>query len=208
MSTGIVVAGGASRRFGPGEKALATVDGSPMLRRVVDALESVADAVVVSCREAQRSAFEAALSPVEARFAVDPVSGGGPVVGLETACAAVDDDVALVVGCDLPLVRTATLSTLLSRLDARPVDAVVPRVDGRRQPLCGAYRVGALEDAIDAVGDAHGCRVDALFDHLEGHAVSADRLPGGDRAFWNVNTRQDLERVRRRREPSRDRCYR
>lgn len=200
MPTGIVVAGGASRRFGPGEKALATVGGSPMLRRVVDALEPVVDAVVVNCREVQRSAFEAALSPVErVQFAVDPVPDGGPVVGLETACAEVDDDVALVVGCDLPLVTAPTLSSMLGRLESRPADAVVPRVDGRRQPLCGAYRVGALEGAIDAVGDARGCRVGALFDHLDVHAVAAGRLPGGDRAFWNVNTRSDLERVRRRR---------
>ncbi|WP_255193100.1 molybdenum cofactor guanylyltransferase [Natronobeatus ordinarius] len=198
MTTGIVVAGGTSRRFGPGDKALAPVAGSPMIRHVVGALEPITDAVVVNCREGQRPAFETALSTGEGvRFAIDRVPDSGPVAGLETACAVVDDDVAIVVGCDVPLVTTATLSSVLARLEARPVDVVVPRVDGRRQPLCGTYRVDALEDAIDAVGDAQGCRVGALFDHLDVHAVSARRLPGGDRAFWNVNTRSDLAFARR-----------
>ena len=198
MTTGIVVAGGASRRFGPGEKALATVAGSSMLHRVVDRLEPIVDGVVVNCREEQRSAFEAALSDAgQVRFAIDSVPDGGPVVGLATAIEAVDDRSALVVGCDFPLVTTAALSTIHSRLERHDADVVVPRVDGRRQPLCGAYRLDALAAELATPSEVRGRRLGAVLDRLDGDVLSASRLPGGNRTFWNVNTRTDLEFARR-----------
>lgn len=198
MTAGIVVAGGTSRRFGPEDKALATVAGSSMLRHVVDALEPIVDDVVVNCRAIQHPTFESELSGHDRiRFAIDPVPDGGPVVGLESACAAVNDDVALVVGCDFPLVTTTALASMLTRLESRAADAVVPWADGRRQPLCGAYRVDALEAAIDALGSVRGRRVGEVHERLVVHDVSVEELPGSDRAFWNVNTRADLERAER-----------
>lgn len=198
MTTGIVVAGGRSERFGPGDKALATVDGTPMIRHVVRSLAPVCDGIVVNCRREQRSAFEATLEDVAIplEFAIDPVPDAGPVVGLETALARVDDERACVTACDIPLVPSAALSALLDTLASESgTDAAVARVDGRTQPLCGAYAVDALAAVIDAVGSTENCSLFALLDRLEVTTVPATRLPGEERTFRNVNTRADLERL-------------
>lgn len=46
MTDGIVIVGGRSSRFGPGEKALADVSDTPTVRRVVDSLVPLVDRVV------------------------------------------------------------------------------------------------------------------------------------------------------------------
>lgn len=72
--TGVVLAGGYSTRFGEADKALAEIDGTPMVARVVDRLSEVVEGIVVSCRDDQQPAFERAISTldpdVSVRFAL------------------------------------------------------------------------------------------------------------------------------------------
>ena len=109
MSTGragIVLAGCDSRRFGEADKALAPVDGTPMVARVVECLGRVVEGVVVSCRDSQREDFERALEEftpeVAVAFANDPVPDRGPLAGTRTALQAAEADSVAVVGCDVP----------------------------------------------------------------------------------------------------------
>lgn len=210
MTTGIVVAGGTSSRFGSGDKALATVGGSPMIRRVIDRLDPVVDRIVVNARPSQRSSFSAvvadAICPV--RFAIDRPPDGGPVAGLGTALDVVEDETALVLACDLPFVQTATLSRLLGGLendrvaiapgDGADLDCLLPLVSGRSQPLCGAYLVDPLDSAIDTLDSSRNRSFTAVLEQLNVAPIPSERLPGGAHTFENVNTRDELGVVRAR----------
>lgn len=203
MATGIIVAGGESSRFGHEDKALASIDGVPMIRHVVDRVVPLVDEIVVNLRRDQRSAVSTALSdvarPIE--FAIDHQAGGGPVAGLETVLDVVDDGDALVLPCDLPLIRTETLSALLDRLDDpvadAPIDCVLPLVGGYPEPLCGAYDLAGLRSAIDELGQSNNRAVNDLLEHLRASTVPHDELPGTRRVYENVNTPEELQDVRR-----------
>lgn len=183
-----------------------------MIRRVVDRLLPVVNQVVVNARRSQRSAFADVLTdtthPIQ--FAIDRQSDSGPVAGLETALEAVETDTALVLGCDIPLIRTATLAWLLERLettgggsstDGPAPDCVLPLVDGRPQPLCGAYSVERLEAAIDTLGTSRNRSFDDVLEHLHVVTIPPERLPGSTHTFANVNTRIDLQIARARAKP-------
>lgn len=142
---GVVVAGGYSRRFGDSEKALAAVDGRPMIRRVAEPLAARTDRLVVNCREDQREAFVDALTGLSPLFAVDPTPDCGPAAGLRTGLRLSGASRAVVAACDLPLIDRSTVDLLAGALAERDAgqttDCAVPVVDGRRQPLCAAYEV-------------------------------------------------------------------
>lgn len=206
MIAGIVVAGGTARRFDPtvADKALLEIGGVAMIRRVVDGL-TVADRVVINARDSQRESLAAVLADCDrpVAFAVDPTPQRGPVAGLATALEATTADRVLALGCDRPLVEPAALQALADRCEPRPdaaegpPDACLPVVEGRRQPLCGAYRRDPLAAAIDALADTSHRSFGAVLDHLAVATVPADELPGGPEAFLDVNTPADLERARR-----------
>lgn len=138
---GVVVAGGRSTRFLGGDKALAVLDGEPLLGHVVAALVPVTDEVIVNCRRDQLAAFEAALEGAPVCFAPDPVSDWGPVAGLRTALAATDAEYAAVLGCDTPWVPPAFVSTLFER--ARGHTGAAVELDGTLQPLLAVVHVRA-----------------------------------------------------------------
>lgn len=212
MTGGLVIAGGTSSRFGPqsADKALVEIDGLPMIRRVVEALVPVVNQVVVNTRPAKVESYRTVLSDVACptQFAVDRPTDCGPVAGLKTTLEAVDSGPALVIACDYPLVEPTTLSALDSRLqqdystDLKPSDSapdcVLPVVNGRPQPLCGAYLLEAVRTAINRLEETRNAPFESLLSQLNVATVRAEQLPGGSQVFKNVNTVDDLTALRNR----------
>lgn len=203
--SGVVVAGGRSRRFGAREKALAPVAGTPMLRRVVDRLAPAVSEVIVDCRPDQRPAFEAALADARGapRVVTDAPPDHGPVAGLRAGLADADCDRCVAVACDLPTLPTTLVEALVATLRRRAsagADAVVPTPDDRRQPLCAVYDAAAAREAADAVLSGGEASLRRLLDQLSVVTVAAATVashasPAGLR---NVNTPADLAAVERR----------
>lgn len=112
--TGIVLAGGRSRRFGS-DKLTARVDGVPLVERAAAALALVSDDVLVVLPPAGGPAL-----PPSIRVVRDPEPHGGPLVGLAAGLAAARAPIALVAGGDMPWLAPGVLAALIERLAAAP----------------------------------------------------------------------------------------
>lgn len=213
----MVLAGGRSTRFADGDKALAAVDGDPMLARVATGVDAVASGVVVNCRAEQRDRYASVLADadVDVRFAVDDRPDEGPVAGLSRALAAVDAPVVVVVACDLPWLDPDLLAWLVDELGASgddPADAVgasasderaartdasaeavVPvDEDGYRTPTSAAYLTAPLTGAVDATLAAGSRRFGDVLEDLAVREVDV-RAAGFDaNALSDVDARRDL----------------
>lgn len=193
----VVIAGGRSRRFGDRDKALADVEGTPMIRRVVDRLPPDVDELVVNCRREQRAAIEDVLSggPLSPRFAVDAVPDRGPMYGLRTALRVATGQYAVALSCDVPYVEPALLTGLLEEARRRSANGVVPRVGDYRQPLCSVYRVDACRDACEIATGRSDPRLQTVLDCLDPLIVEEEwvREHADPRALTSVDTPADLD---------------
>ncbi|GAB3419854.1 molybdenum cofactor guanylyltransferase [Haloparvum alkalitolerans] len=191
---GVVLAGGRSRRFPPGDKALATLDGRPLVAHAVDALLPAVDEVVVNCRADQRAALADALDPLLTRFAVDDREDAGPVAGLAAALSATEARYAAVLPCDRPAVGTALLARLLSAV--RGESGAVPRFDGRRQPFPLVVHVRVGRSTSRRMLDA-GASLASLLAELDPVEVPETevRALAPATAFTDVDDPADLRRL-------------
>ena len=205
---GAVLAGGDSTRFAGGGKALADLNGRPMLDRVLTPVGAATDGspvlAVASDVEGERLAG-AVDTPVET--VVDVPEPAGPVAGLLAAAAATDHEWLFVCGCDMPLVAAAGVDALRRAADSDRfreaadsdptdgLDAVVPTVEGFPQPLHALYRREAVLAVSESVPETGGPM--ALLDVLEAvRHVPAEALDAPlAAAVTNVNTRADFEGV-------------
>lgn len=183
MRSAIVVAGGSSERFGDREKALAPYDGDPMLARVARAVAPTVDDLVINCRADQRPDFEFALDRAslslarsQVRFAVDDRPDRGPVAGLRRGLEVAAHDRAVVVPCDLPLLESAFVARLFEAHASERPDAVVPRCDGYRQPLCAVYDASAARRACETVLESDRRRMADVLDELEVAELAESRI--------------------------------
>ncbi len=140
--TGVVLAGGSSRRYGQ-NKALVHFNGVPLIERVVSILQQVFERVVISVNEPAPYRF------LNLTMIQDVFSGVGPLAGVHAALTEIFDEAGFFVACDMPFLNPALIRHM-SRLPSES-DAVVPRVGPHIEPLHAVYRktcINAVEQAI------------------------------------------------------------
>ncbi|HEX5012623.1 MAG TPA: NTP transferase domain-containing protein [Candidatus Limnocylindrales bacterium] len=148
-ASGIVLAGGASRRFGS-DKLAAAYEGRPLLERAVAAVAAVsAEVLVVVAPGDTRQLPGDDVVPVPVRRVEDPEAHGGPLVGLLAGLETAREPIAVVVGGDMPALSVDVLRTLTRALGAedRGHDAAVLVRSGIFRPLPAALRNGAATQA-------------------------------------------------------------
>ena len=190
--SGIVLAGGLSRRLGR-DKAVEPIDGVPLISRVISRLSEVSQQTVVVVNEAGRVA--ALPLPASAKTVVDIYPDKGSLGGIFTGLSAADGEWTFVVSCDMPFLNTKLLAHMLSLREG--FDVVVPVIDGRPEPTHAVYNKACLPhmrrrleaDELKIIGFFEEVRVFYLPEE-ELERFDPDRL-----SFFNVNTQEDLDRA-------------
>jgi molybdopterin-guanine dinucleotide biosynthesis protein A len=171
--TGVLLVGGASRRFGS-PKALARLDGETLAERAWRVLGDACD---------ERIAVGKSADALDLPFPVldDGSDVRASLAGVVAGLRAATHDVAVVLPVDVPLVTPA----LLLMLAAACTDVATTQTG----PLPGAYRKSALPSLERALA---GCRL-SVRDAIAGLAVTL--VEADEAELVNVNAPEDLARL-------------
>ena len=196
-TTGLILAGGASRRFGE-PKPLAAFRGLPMIRWVGDALAARCDELVVAIgAEDDARRFQGILP--EARVVRDAQQERGPIEGLLRGFSLARGDLVFVAPSDAPLLRPALYDGLVRVLGAH--EAAVPRHDAV-DPVRAVYRRGPV---LRVLAQNDVASPSALVDRLDTAFLEGDALRAADPgrvSFIDVNCREEMDRALRLAVPS------
>lgn len=187
-----VLAGGASRRMGRPKAALAYGAGT-LLEFQTGRLAELFEEVLVVVK--QPPVF--ACGP--ARVVLDRTPDHAAIHGLARALEEATDRV-FVLGVDLPAVPAALVRAIAQRSLHSDAAAVIPRADGRLQPLAAVWRRSALPAAgrriaagdLSLTGLAEEVGAE-IFEESEWKAID----PSGG-AFANLNTLEQYAAQRER----------
>ena len=118
-------------------------------------------------------------------------------MGLYSGLLAADNELNLLLACDMPFASTTSLNHLLILSDGS--DVVIPRTENGLHPLYAVYRRSTCLPAIRAALGARSRRVISFFDQVRVREVGPDELrmfdPDGV-SLMNVNTPEELARAR------------
>ncbi len=188
MLTGIVLAGGQSRRMGT-NKAFVEVDGVPMIRRVLHTLTTCCADVLIVTKDPR------IYTPLGVRVLTDESGVQTPLAGVATGLRAAQTPWAFVAACDLPFL-SAEAVRLIARF-AKGYDAAVPHVDDRWHPLHAVYATAAAQ-ALDGLLASGVKRMITALEALRVRPVTAAELRRADptlRTLENINTPQEHGRA-------------
>lgn len=187
--SGIVLAGGRSRRLGT-NKAVVRVGGVRLIERVLGHMRQLCDDLVIVTNE------PAPYRDLGERLVGDVWPGMGSLGGIYSGLRAARYDRGLVAGCDMPFLNAGLLRLMIDL--SRDYDVVIPRLDdGRMEPLHAVYGRACLEP-MEAQLQASDLRIINILPHLRVRYLEQGELEALDPqhlSFFNVNTRQDLERA-------------
>jgi molybdopterin-guanine dinucleotide biosynthesis protein A len=181
--SGILLAGGASRRFGR-PKIVEPVDGAPLfhwpLRALVDSCD---DVVIVLAPDAPEPALPDEADRVS--FARDPVAHEGPLAGARVGLEHVRGEFAVLLAADMPGV-SAELLTLMARHATGPGPNAVVLIDaGDRRPLPAVVAVAPALVLAQSLLESGERRLRALVEGLEPEGLPEAVWSGVDpEAAW------------------------
>ncbi|SHF02979.1 molybdenum cofactor guanylyltransferase [Desulfofundulus australicus DSM 11792] len=187
--TGVVLAGGSSRRMGF-NKALIQFGPEKLLERVVALVKKAFTGVILVANEADKYAYLGL--PVVG----DIYPGRGPLAGIHAGLCAAPTPYIFVVACDMPFIDPG-LALYLSR-QAPGFDVVVVRDGPYLEPLFAVYGKGCLGAIESILRSKNRARVVDFFPAVRVKYIERRDLSGFagvDRVFTNINTPQDLERA-------------
>lgn len=187
--TGLVLAGGESRRMGGHDKGLVTLAGRPMVRFVLDRLApQVASILVNANRNLELYASEG--------YAVVPDIVGdylGPLAGMASGLQAAKTEYLLSVPCDCPLLPRDLALRMAAAIGQDGAELAVASDGDRMHPVFTLLKRTALPSIL-AFLDAGERKIDKWFAEHEIAIADFSDQPG---SFLNVNRpeeRANLER--------------
>jgi molybdopterin-guanine dinucleotide biosynthesis protein A len=186
--SGIVLAGGESRRMGR-PKALLPFAGEILIVRVLKRLSAVTDEQVVVVAPGQD------LPDLPARLVRDPEPHRGPVAGLAVGLAAARAPRAFVTSCDSPFLSLDLVRWMLG--ESAGWDVVVPEWEGRLNPLHAVYAT-ALAGTYRRLLDAGRSRPVDAYPEARVRVVREEeirRLDPLGRSLTNMNSPEEYERA-------------
>ena len=184
-TTGVILAGGASSRFGS-NKALALLHGKAIIQHVADTLEAIFPHHLLVTNSPETYEF------LGWEMVGDIYSGGGPLAGIHTALHHIIGAQAFITACDMPLINQDLISFLCKRPGAW--DVALPWLEMGPEPLYGVYRKSALA-VIEKELSQKQRKIRLALAKLSLHTISGNEalaITGDLATFHNINRLQDL----------------
>jgi molybdenum cofactor guanylyltransferase len=187
-----VLAGGGSRRMGV-PKASLPYGRTTLLAHQTERLSRIFDEVLAVAKEAP--GFDAG----PARLILDRTADRAPIHGLARALEEVSDRL-FVLAVDLPALADGVIRFIVERSLASRAAAVVPRADGRLQPLAAVWRRSALPVALARIARGE-LSLQGLAQEIGAEVLSEEEWRAADpsgNSFANLNTIEQYNTARER----------
>lgn len=182
--TGIVLAGGVSKRLNYRNKALLKIGDKSVIERVIYVLSKVTEHILLITNSPEE--FQHLGLPMSG----DILPGSGSLGGIYTGLKVSKTHHNLVVACDMPFIRPRLLTLLINHRE--DYDVVIPVTPDGHHPTCAIYSRNCIKpiEAQIAVGKL---KIADFFPHVKVNRIdfSAQCPPCDPNMFFNINTNED-----------------
>jgi molybdenum cofactor guanylyltransferase len=187
--TGVILAGGKSRRMGR-DKAFLPFGKGMLIERVIEVVRPVTDELLLITN-----------TPLQyQRFGLPMVSDvipeTGSLGGIYTALVHAKTPHSLALACDMPFVKPVFLHFLCTM--AAEADVVIPKNAEDFQPLCAVYSQACREPIRQRI-EAGRLKITGFFDQVRVRVIAGEALAHydpHDAMFFNANTPEEYEKAR------------
>ena len=189
----IILAGGKSIRFGQ-DKVLERIGNKSLIEQVISHVEPISkDIIIVTAKE--RTFAQLANRP-KITIVNDIFPGQGSLGGIYTGLVKSETLYNLVVAADMPFLNDSLLRYMIKV--ANGYDFALPHVNNWYEPLHAVYSRNCIEPIKSMLEQGKKVIVE-LFNYVRVKFIEAEEIDQFDPkhlSFFNINTREDMERAK------------
>jgi molybdopterin-guanine dinucleotide biosynthesis protein A len=188
--SGVILAGGSSKRFGGITKANVVIDGETIISRIISTISDFFDEIIIVTNKPEE--FQ---EYIKYKIVKDQFLKAGPLGGIHAALKTSSEDAIFVFAGDMPFLNKEIISDQINEFNKRGHDVFIPKVDQFVEPLHAIYRKSALNHLEKFLLEG---KSRAVRDFLSEVNVGYFQLPKTEKtklAFANINSPSDLNKI-------------
>ncbi|MFH1783414.1 MAG: molybdenum cofactor guanylyltransferase [bacterium] len=187
--TGIILAGGKSRRMGT-DKSFVLWNGKPAIEILIDKMASLfSELIIVTNRPHLYKKYEI-------KTVKDVLPDRGPLGGIYSGLLLSKRMYGFVVACDMPFLNLDSVRYIAGKREG--YDAVVAEFNGRFEPLCAVYSKNCIK-SIENRFSANNLRVVDFLRDIKLRIIEEKEfreVDSGRACFVNINTPEEYSKYK------------
>jgi molybdenum cofactor guanylyltransferase len=188
--SGVILAGGANKRFGGITKANVVIEGVTIISRIISVIEEFfPELIIVTNKPDEFQEFS------QCKIIKDQYLKAGPLGGLHAAIKASAEEAVFVFAGDMPYPDKKIIADQIKEFRIRNCDVLIPKTGDYIEPLHAIYRKSLLND-LERFISMRSSR--AVRDFLLEVNVEYLQIPDTEqnkKAFTNINSPSDLDNI-------------
>lgn len=188
--SGVILAGGAGRRFGGIQKARLQVGGKTIISRIIESIGELFPEIII----VTNSPSEFSDCP-DCKITCDHFLMQGPLAGIHAALKASSCDAAFVFAGDMPLLDKQIVKRQLDAYIKSEYEIFIPRIGDLIEPLHSVFSRTILESLEKYLSEPRSRSIRDFITGRNTGYLELEDSPETKRAFVNINSPSDIKRV-------------
>jgi len=185
--SGVILAGGANKRFGGKTKSNIIVGEETIISRIIFIITDLfGEKIIVTNKPEEFQGF------TQCKVIADHYLKAGPLGGIHAALRSASGDAIFVFAGDMPFLDKKIIEGQINEFNRSEYDVLIPRIGKLTEPLHAIYRKSVLDDIERFLTEGKNRAVRAFLHELNtGYFQVPDTEPNRS-AFTNINSPADI----------------
>jgi len=185
--SGVILAGGSSKRFGGTTKANVVINGETIISRIISTISDLfVEIIIVTNKPEEFQEF------IQYKIVRDQYLKAGPLGGIHAALKASSEDAIFVFAGDMPFLDKEIISDQINEFSKRQHDVFIPKVDQLIEPLHAIYRKSVLNHLERFLLEGKSRAVRDFLSEVNVGYLQITKNEKTENAFANINSPSDL----------------
>lgn len=186
-----ILSGGKASRLGGISKALIEYKSQPFVSMIYNELSPIFSETIIISNSPEEFTF------LDVPVFKDIYQQKGPLGGIHSALKNAKGKAVFIVSCDMPFVKLSVAKRLLSEFNDETIEAVIPTINENMEPLFGIYCKSGVDIVERMLSAGKSYSIRKYLNLINTVYIDIPLNKEFSRCFTNVNTPNDLDRIRR-----------
>lgn len=188
--SGVILAGGASKRFGGIVKSNFVIGGKTIISRIICAIKDLfSEIIIVTNTPSEFQEF------IQYKIIEDQYHKAGPLGGIHAALKSSSEDVIFVFAGDMPFLNKEIITEMINEFCKGDYEVLIPKVDQFIEPLHAIYRKSVLIDLDRFMSEGKTLAVRDFLMEVNVEYFQIPKTDASDSAFTNINSPSDISNI-------------
>ena len=188
--SGVILAGGANKRFGGITKSNIIINGESIISRIIGNINDFfEEIIIVTNTPSEFPEF------VNCKIAVDQYLKAGPLGGIHAALKSSKQDAIFVFAGDMPFLKKEIIAEQINQFRLMEYDILIPKIGRFIEPLHSIYRISVLSDLERFITREKKRSVRDFISEMNVGYMQIQESEENKRAFTNINYPSDIAQI-------------